>query len=108
MINLLDKIATIQKKTISQTASGTADPTYSTRIASLPCGIQGKQLRTANSFGKQTLVNGFGLYCEYNDTNTAIVEADRVVWGTRNFEIVGIKPGGGREHHLEIDMLEVK
>ncbi len=100
--------AVIQKVAFSTTAAGTSNPTYSTRIASLDCLVQGKQVQTSNSFGKETLVNVFKLYCDYNSTTLTIDESDRVVWQSRTFEITGIKSGGGQTHHLEINLLEVK
>lgn len=100
--------AVIQQVSFAQTAAKTANPTYSTRIASLDCLIQGKTLQTSNSYGKETLVNVFKLYCDYNSTTLAIDESDRVVFGSQTFEITGIKPGGGHTHHLEINLLEVK
>jgi len=107
-MNMYIHTATIQQVSFAQTAAKTANPTYSTRIASLDCLIQGKNLQTTNSYGKETLVNVYILYCDYNSTTTAITEKDRVVFGTQTFEITGIKPGGGHTHHLEINLLEVK
>jgi len=100
--------ALIQQVSFAQTISGTANPTYSTRIASLACSIQNRNLQTTNSYGKETLVNVFKLYTANNTTSLAISEKDRVIWGTKTFEITGIADGAGRGHHLEIDMLEVK
>lgn len=107
-MNMYIHTAVIQQVSFSQTAAGTSNPTYSTRIASLDCLVQGKTLKTTNSFGKETLVNVYKLYCDYNSTNLAIDEKDRVVWKSRTFEITGIKSGGGQEHHLEINLLEVE
>ena len=98
----------VQKKTVAQTTSGTANPTYATRIASLECSIQNRNLRTIDDFGKASLVNVYKLYAPYNSTNTTITESDRVVWRGKTFEITGIGDGAGRTHHLEIDMREVR
>ena len=108
MINLLRHSAIIQSLGTSQTATGTYNPTYSTRIASLQCLVQGKSLKSTDEFGKVSLENVYKLYCMYNSTNSAIAESDRVVWQSRTFEITGIKDGGGQARHFEIDMLEVK
>ncbi len=107
-MNMYIHTATIQKVAFAQTAAKTSNPTYSTRIASLDCLIQGKTLQTTNSYGKETLVNVFKLYCDYNSTTLTIDESDRVVFGSKTFEITGIKSGGGHTHHLEINLLEVK
>jgi hypothetical protein len=97
----------VQSVESAQTAAGTSNPTYSTRIAALSCSVQGKNLQTTNSYNKETLVNVFKLYTPNNATSLTIDESDRVVFGTKTFEITGIKDGAGRGHHLEIDMLEV-
>lgn len=106
--NLKNTTALIQSVAFSQTTSGTANPTYSTRIASLTCTVQPKRLKSVDEFGKITLMNGYRLYCDFNSTNEAIDESDRVTWDSRTFEIFAIGDGGGRGHHFEIDMLEVK
>jgi hypothetical protein len=106
--NLKNTTALIQSVSFTQTTSGTANPTYATRIASLSCSVQPKKLETVDEFGKITLRNGYRLYCDYNATNAAIVEKDRVTWDSRTFEIDAIGDGAGRGHHFEIDMLEVK
>ena len=108
IMNIYKQIVTIQSRTSSQTVTGTSNPTYATRIASLVCSVQKKRLSTVDQFGKLTLSNVFRLYTPVNSTNLAIEETDRVIWGTRSFEIDGIGDGGAQGHHLEIDMLEVK
>ena len=100
--------ATINKFTSAQTSSGAYNPTYAERIASVKCLIQGKRLTTTDDLGRATIRNIFRLYCDNNATTLTIDEADRVVWGTRTFEILGINDGGGQAHHLEIDMDEIK
>ena len=108
MINLLKHSATIQSVSNAQTTSGTYNPTYSTRITALRCLIQGKTVKSTDSFGKISLQNVYKLYCENNTTNLTIVETDRVVFGSQTFEITGIKDAAGQSHHLEMNLLEVK
>ena len=98
----------VQEKTTAQTVAGTVNPTYTTRIASLECSIQGKTLATTNTFGKPTLVNVYKLYTLIDSTSSTIDEADRVIWRGKTFEITGIEDAAGRGHHYQIDMLEVK
>jgi len=100
--------ALIESKTDAQTAEGTANPTYSTRIASLTCSVQRKKANTSNSFSKETLVNEYRLYTPIDTDSLAIDETDRVTSGGKVFEITGKADGAGQGHHLEIDMLEVK
>lgn len=106
-MNLYPNTCEVEKVTVSQTAFGTANPTYTTRIASLTCSIQNRNLQTTNSFNKETLTNVYKLYTPFDSTSTTIVEADRIIWRGKTFEITGIGDGAGRSHHLEIDMLEV-
>ncbi|RKY10356.1 MAG: hypothetical protein DRP56_01215 [Planctomycetota bacterium] len=108
MINLLVHSCVVKSISSAQTDQGTYDPTYANRIASLKCLIQGKTLSESDEFSRKTLRNVYRLYCINNATNAAIIESDRVVWGTRTFEITGIKDGGGQSHHLEIELREVR
>jgi hypothetical protein len=100
--------ALVQQVSFSQTTSGTAKPTYSTRIAAIECSIQNKNLQTTNSYDKETLVNVFKFYTPYNSTSATIEESDRIVWNGQTFEITGIGNDAGHNHHFNIDMLEVK
>ncbi len=106
--SLKNTTAEIQNFTTAQTVSGTANRTYVTRIASLACAVQPERLKSVDEFGKITVRNGYRLYCDYTTTNLTITEKDRVIWDSRTFEISAIGDGAGRNHHLEIDMLEVK
>lgn len=107
-MSLYPNTVEIQQVSFSQTTSGTANPTYSTRIAALSCSVQNRNLQTTNSFGKETLVNVFKLYTPFDSTSQTITEKDRVVWNSQTFEITGIGDGAGHNHHFEIDLLEVK
>jgi hypothetical protein len=107
-MNLYPNTVVIQQVSFAQTSAGTANPTYTTRIASLSCSVQNRNLQTTNSFGKETLVNVFKLYTPFNSTSQTIDASDRVVWNGQTFEITGIGNGAGHNHHFEIDMLEVK
>ena len=106
-MSLYPNTCEVKKYTVARTDEGTANPTYATRIASLTCSIQNRNLRTVNEFGKETLTNVYKLYTPYNSTSTAMTEGDRVIWDGKTFEITGIGDGAGHRHHLEIDMIEV-
>ena len=107
-MSLYPNTALIEQVSFAQTTSGTANPTYSTRIASLACSLQRKDTQTTNSFNKETLVNVYRLYTPNDTTSLTIDESDRITSGGKVFEITGIADGAGRSHHLEIDILEVK
>jgi hypothetical protein len=107
-MSLYPNTALVEQVSFAQTTSGTANPTYSTRIASLDCSLQRKDTDTTNSFNKETLVNVYRLYTPIDTTSLTIEESDRITSDGKVFEITGIADGAGRGHHLEIDMLEVK
>lgn len=107
-MSIFKHTVTIKSLSSSQTTSGSYNPTYSERIASLKCLVQGKRLTSTGDLGRVTLRNIFRLYCDNNAATLAIDESDRVIFGTRTFEILGINDGGGQGHHLEIDMDEIK
>ena len=107
MSKLYPNTAEVQSVSESQTASGTVDPTYSTRIAALECSIQNRNLQTTDSYGKETIVDVYKLYTPFNSTSETIIDSDRIVWRGKSFEITGVGDGAGHRHHLEIDMLEV-
>ncbi len=107
-MSLYPNTCLVESKTTVQTVAGTVSPTYATRIASLACSIQNRNLQTTNTFGKPTLVNVYKLYTPFNSTTTAIDPSDRITWRGKIFEITGIGDGAGRQHQFEIDMLEVK
>lgn len=113
MINdFYDSDAVVRQVTTTKTPMGSVKKDFSTRIASLPCRIStdrvAKQITETDEFGKMTIRGLWRLYCEASTTNKAIEESDRILLDSRTFEITGIANPGMQDHHLEIDLLEVR
>ncbi len=93
---------------------GTSNPmggqvkNYSARITSMPCRVsRGKPIEVVE-FGKETMRITWKLYCEANSANIAIVETDRITVSGKVFDVTGIYNPGLLNHHLELNVLEVK
>lgn len=109
MDNLYRHTVVVQSLANSQNATGTANPTYSTRFAALKCLLQPKTLKNMNEFGKLTVRNIVKMFCSYQPTITVedrVVSTQGVFAGT--YEILGIKDAGGQANHLEIELELVK
>jgi len=100
--------AVVQKVTNNRTNMGTVKKTYSSRIASLPCRFNFRRINEADQYGKMTVTEAGRVYCAATSTTAAIVESDRINIGTRTFEVTGIANVSFRDHHLQIDVVEVK
>jgi len=109
MINdFYDSTAVINKTVTSQTAMGGMKKNYEQRIGSLLCRMSAKSVIEGDELGKMTLREVNRLYCEASTTNKAIIESDRVVIGGRTYEVTGIANPGLQDHHLEIDLSEIR
>ncbi len=111
--DFFNSTVTVQREAQTKNPMGGISRTYSTRIASLPCRIDNMDIRRRTAFveaaglGKMTVIQGLILYCEASSANKAITESDRVVLGTRTFQVKGINNPGLLDRHLAIDLLEV-
>jgi head-tail adaptor len=102
-----DSSVTIQQLTSTKNPIGGLSKGYSTRISGLACRVSSKSGREADEFGKMTNRTILRLYCEATATNRAIVASDRVVHGSKTYEVTAIRNPAERNHHLEIDLIEV-
>jgi len=111
--DFFNSTATIERENQSTTSMGGVKKTYSTRITSLKCRITPMSIHRrsayseADEFGKMTIRQGLILYCKTSTANKAIDESDRVVLGSRTFQVKGINNPGLLDRHLEIDLLEI-
>lgn len=103
-----DTTAVVSQPTRTQNEMGGIQLTFSTRIAALMCRPNPKTIQEADQYGKMTLREVWKLYCEASTTNKAIDESDRVVFNSRTFEVTGIANPGNQDHHLEIDLSEIR
>lgn len=105
--DFFNSTAVIKKANKTSTAMGSIGRTYTTRIASLPCRINAKKANEQDEFGKWTMISNYRLYCEATTVNKAIEESDRVILGTRTFQVKAINNPGLLDRHLQIDLLEI-
>ena len=111
--NLYKQSVTVNKMTSTQTATGSFDPAYSERIASLSCALQYKSVLTTIEYNRLAYKTIVKMFCAYNSTTAAIDPKDRVVVDSSGYnaafegtyEIVKIIDAAGQQHHLEL-MLE--
>jgi hypothetical protein len=99
--------ATVEKETQTTNQMGGIARSYSTRISSLLCRITDKDIRELDEFGKWTTRRGLRLYCDATTANLAIIPSDRIVLGSRTFQVKAIGNPGILNHHLELDLLEI-
>ena len=98
---------TVQQRTSTKLNTGGLSKDYSTRISSLKCRISSRNSTEGFEFGKKTGRTTLRLYCEASATNRAIVPSDRITYSSRTFEIMPPRNPGERNHHLEIDLVEI-
>jgi len=100
MKHLYKHSVVVQSFSRVQNATGTYDPTYTTRIDGLPCLLQHVNLQQRDEYGKQTLRKAVKLFCDYNGFPEAkeltfdgtsgyltVLDADAVDFGTGDFSI---------------------
>lgn len=100
--------AKIEKKTDSINAMGGVTKVFDTRIASLPCRLNPKSVTETDEFGRTSVRQVQRLYCSASSANLAISESDRVVIDDRTFEVTGIANPAWKNHHLEIELSELR
>ncbi len=98
----------VQQVANIQTSGGGLKKIYSARIIGLRCRITPTRTQEVDQFGKSTVRISYRLYCDATAANRAIVESDRIVYGSQIFDVVGIANPGQLNHHLEIDLEDVK
>jgi len=105
--SLMTETVTVQSLTTSQNDMGGVSKTFETRIASLPCMICEKTVSEVDQFGKRTARNAMMLYCDYNTTSAAIDVKDRIIWGSRTFEVRQPYNPAGKDVLLQIEIEEI-
>jgi hypothetical protein len=100
--------ALVEQPTRPTTGMGGPKKTYSTRIASLLCRIGKGRATETDQYGKLTIREVWRLYCDASSTNKAIEEKDRITAESKVFQVVGITNPAFKDHHLQIDLEEVR
>jgi len=106
--DFFDNTALVQQVTTSQSATGGVVKGLSTRIESLACRIGTRNMSEVDDFGRRVVVAGWRLYCTASTANKAIKESDVITVGGQKFEVTGSKNPALLNHHLEIDLREVR
>jgi len=104
--NLMNRSVTVQKVAQTSDEFGSWVETWSTRFADMPCRIQPLSGRERALYGRERTEVSHRMYCpgEYAD----ISERDRVVDGTKAYEVVFVGNPDLSSHHLEIDLRELR
>ena len=109
LTGLFNNTCDVYSLTTTQNAMGAQKRTYSLRINDLKVAFTMK--KTSNEtevFDKTTSAYIFIFYCEYNSTNAAITESDKIVYDGRDFEVKRVYNASGRSNHLEITAEELR
>ena len=110
MRHLMNNTAIVYQLTNTTNSMGGRKENWSVRIASLPCRLSTTNVATnaneTSRFGKTTVENAWKLFCEYNTTNSAIKESDKITISAIEYEITGIY--NTADHHFEINLSEIR
>ena len=109
LAGLLDLTCEVQELTATQNALGGMIKSYATRtgLAAAACSFKQIRANEAATYGKANLFAFYRFYIEYNSTTATIDKSDRIVFDSRTFEIKAIYNVAGKNHHFQIDSLEV-
>ena len=91
---MLTMTGTVKTPTLTQSAIGGAVKDFNNSYSSMPCmlniNIGTRQGSEGHEFGKRTTRGNFIIYVEPNDSAKAITKSDRIIIGSRTFEVVGV------------------
>ena len=100
--------AVVYKQVATQTAMGSVKKSYTVRIASVVCRLAKKRISEVDQYSKRTVRAVWRMYCSASAENKAIEESDRVTISSQDYEVEGIYNPANKDHHLEINLLEVR
>ena len=111
LVNLLNNICEVQRLTTTQNTMGAQKRVYTIRISSMKIAYMQRRERNTGDdelFDKSTTRYTHIFYAEFNSTNNAITESDKIIFEGREFEVNKIYNASGRNNHLEIEAEELK
>ncbi len=111
LANLLNNTCEVQSLTTTQNTMGAQKRVYTTRISGMKIAYMMKREQTGGEnelFDKTTARYTHIFYAEFNSTNNAITESDKIIFDGREFEVKKIYNASGRNNHLEIEAEELK
>ncbi len=94
-----------QRPTVVQDEYGAGAETFNTNISSFNGRLQMRTNSTeGQESGKITVISDYNLYCDpSNDINSL----DRVIFGSREFEVINVDNSNQMGNHLKVELLEI-
>ena len=111
LVDLLNNTCEVQSLTTTQNSMGAQKRVYATRISSMKIAYmqrKGRLFGEGERFDKTTVNYTHVFYAEYNAANSAIVESDKIILDSKEFEVKKIYNASGRNNHFEIDAEELR
>ena len=99
---------TIQKLTKTKNAVGSIVTATSSRYSNVPCRIQPMSGKEQAIYNTETTVADHVMFIPDPTTYSGIVETDKVVYGTRTFDITLVRNIDIMSHHYECELRELK
>jgi|TARA_Y100000034_G_C6796377_1_gene356968 hypothetical protein len=106
--SLYNSTGIVKQLARSQNALGVNKKTYTTRISALKCRLNAKTVNEEDEFGKVTVRNSWKLFCAATSTNRAISESDKITISSQDYKVTGIYNVANMNHHLEIELTEIR
>ncbi len=111
LVNLLNNTCDVYSLTTTQNTMGAQKRVYAIRISGMKIAyMQRKERNTGDDelFDKSTTRYTHIFYAEFNPTNNAITESDKIIFNGGEFEVNKIYNASGRDNHLQIEAEELK
>lgn len=102
--SLLPDTCTIQQATVGQDSIGAPTRTWTNRATGVACRLAQRSERERQAGERMASVGDWVLTVAHDQT---IERSDRVVIGTRTFEVVGVNSGTSWETATRADLVEV-
>ena len=104
---MLRSTATIQRATTAATTFSSAGAkTWADLYASIDCDLQPVSAHELAALGREQAYRTHKMYCVPADVS-AVTAGDKVVFGTREFEIVGVRDTDSVGRLMVLDLYEV-
>ena len=102
-IDLLNSRVKVQYFTEAEDDYGGLTHTWTTRYSSMKCRIQAISGREQSLYGSEKTVVTHKMFCEGDKT---LLTRDKILFGTREFNVVLVRNIDELGHHKEVEMIE--
>ncbi len=102
---LLNKKINIEKVIRTAVGDGSYTESWSIRYANVPCRINSVRMDELQEYDKQTVFADYIIFIEYKNN---ITEKDRIIFGSRTFEIKAVRNYDEMQLYYKIYVLEIK